>query len=416
VNKKIVGFLLCSLSLGATQTPFMHDWYDGRTTQMKFNFDYNQYDPQLTYTLQKDQPTNSLASISYVNNMVLLEATGTSTGGVGGGGGSLAQMNTMAGIDWAAGHETHIMFTMAIPLLQGSSGLFQSSVTVGLGDFENAFSLYLNNDGAGTEKNLLVTLRGATVGNPAVVLPANITKLNLYRIVVSDKSVGTCTLDFYNGATNTWSVIGAVAQLSDTPDLPVLSTLHLPFSIAAQVVYEINSSLVGTATAQVLTTGWHIMTVGDPYRGSIRTFSAQALQSVFSAETHVMTLQNVGFNNDGGLNNNYVAIKIKSFGASGAHHAYYKMYKNATVNGTSYTSIDANNSVIQQTTTGTYVAGTGTEVFATAYNAKMGTTPLFDSDEPYILVYPGETLTITSQLPFDDSDMISASIVWDELF
>jgi hypothetical protein len=431
MNKKIFFLLTITLRLSASLTPFMHDWYDARQTQMKFDFDYNQYDPQLTYSTVQATSSGTTQVISTdMNGLVDLNVELNEVVPLGTGATSYAQISTAQGIDWASGHETHFMFTFVIPNSNLSTtmeytgsltaetqiGIFDAFDGVGFkvinttstlgGSGTSVFGVFTRNDGIDT-----------TITGTGISLPAGFSfdDLNMYRIVVTDKSTGPITFDVYDGVNNTWYVIYQLTNLQSTLTVPQLRTLKLPLSALAEINFNVVTAggSASSAAAELKTTGWHVMTVGDAYTGAIRRFSTSASASVPAAETQIFTLKNNGIS---GAKTNHVAVKLKGFGASGQHHAIFNMYRNATVTGTSFSNIDIDNSVMQKSTAGTFVSGTGTPVFSTGYNAAIGNVPLFDSDIVTVMMYPGDTLTITSQLPFDVSDQIFASIIWEELF
>jgi hypothetical protein len=244
--------------------------------------------------------------------------------------------------------------------------------------------------------------------------PSNFQDLNLYRIVVSDKATGPITFEFYNGATNTWTIIHQITNNQSTLSLPQLRALQLPLAAACTYAYSISEVFVPTASASLQTTGWHVMTVGDAFVGATRSFSTFSSAVTPSAtESHVMTIQNSGIS---GAKTNHVPVKIKNFGPWSNRLCRFKIYKNATVTGTSFSNVNVNTSVVRSTTTGTYTGGTGTPVFATTYDPLSGDATPFDYSRNSIMMYPGDTLTITSQLPFDTTGQGFATIAWDELF
>jgi hypothetical protein len=403
---------------------------------MKFDFDYNQYDPQLTYSTVQLTNAATSESISYVNDTVQLSvsANGAFPSFNIPQGASYAQISSSAGVDWASGHETHFMFTVEINLSNFSSSVLSGAYTAqtrfgifdatdGLGLVQTitylspastlSFKFFIRNNGTETLTAINGTAPASTISQPAVNV-TSATNLYLYRVVVSDKLTGPITIEFYNGATNTWTVIHQLTNNANTLSLPQLRTLKLPLCVNASLNFPSSNTQIYTGTLQVNTSGWHLMTVGDAFRGATRSFSTFSSAVAASAtESHVLTIQNAGIS---GAKTNHVAANIKNFGPWANRLGRFKIYRNATVTGTSFSNIDVNNSIMQSTTTGTYTIGTGIPVFATTYDPISGDATPFDYIKNSIAMYPGDTLTITSLLPFDTAGQAFATIAWDELF
>ncbi len=296
-------------------------------------------------------------------------------------------------------------------------GIFDENDGIGLGWY------YFHTANFTTSNSLQVFVRknGVTTHFPLNgTSPSDPTKFNEYRIIVTDKVAGIIRFDFYNSVSNQWVVMHTISNAGSLTATQ-LRTLHLPISAT---VTGIKSGLftdsAGTLmNASLQTSGWSVCTKGDIFETKQRAFSKSVTQVVGSPESHLLTLQN---NNTFGVGpkNNWVAIKIKDFLgyslSSDILSCIFKIYKNATVTGATFTQVDPNNSVISTSDVGTYIAGTGTEVYSAVFSAGIGGVLPFNSDEVYIQVSPGETLTITSQLPYNPSANIFTAIRWMELF
>jgi hypothetical protein len=93
-----------------------------------------------------------------------------------------------------------------------------------------------------------------------------------------------------------------------------------------------------------------------------------------------------------------------------------RVYKNATVTGTSFSSVNAATSVTSYSTAGTFVAGTGTLYLVapfSGYSAEKAS--VVHSPFYTLLAYPGDTLTLTVQLPGASATVIGG-IEWTEGF
>lgn len=399
--------------------------YDRRTTQMKFNFDYNQYDSLLTQSLVQHSLAPSAASINYNTNDMLALGINLSSSpfynfltesGV----------STNHGINWKSADETHFVgaaaFTISSPSgagtldinLEQNLGIFDSNNGLGMGINYNPFT---GPSSDRTELKFFIKNNGVTNYYYANgVTPSDITKINLYRIIVTDKSTGPIRFDFYNG--DQWDVMHTFTHAESSLSSMQLRTLQLP--VAAQVKAQsssLNNGSFISVNSILQTSEWQVYSIGDVFETKQRNFSKSLTSTIGSTETHILTLKN---NSTFNTKNNWVAIKIKDFIGYGLNanifSGIFKIYKNATVVGTTFTSVDANNSVVSYSTDGTYTDGTGTEKYSSIFSTAIGTVTSFNADDMYIVVSPGETITITAQLPYTPSGDVFTSIRWAELF
>jgi hypothetical protein len=428
-------FVLPVIAGDTSVTPYLHEWYDARTTQMKFNFDYNQYDYRLTQTAYSTFPIPATNAVSYTSDTVQLSQSAPSAAAFGAG--VLAvQFNTIPSIWWSLGNETHIMFTAAFNVsgvYGGPVASFGSACRMGVFDANDGVGLIYSaavssTPGSGslsspqfgifTRNNGVETVLTSTGLNGTA--PSTPTGLNLYRIVVTEKAEGPIVFEFYNSTTNLWTVIHEISFTTGSRGAtsPFMRTLTLPVCARLDSNVNITASPISlSVNTSINTTSWHVMSVGESFKGGEKPLAAYSgAQSSSLTETHVMTIKNNGLS--GATKTSYIPVKIKDIGTAGSTVTSFQVYKNATVAGTTFANVDTNNSVMQVSATGSevYTVGTGVKVFATTYMPGTGDVPPYTTNEEAIFVYPGETLTITSLLPFDTTGKSFASIMWDELF
>lgn len=136
-------------------------------------------------------------------------------------------------------------------------------------------------------------------------------------------------------------------------------------------------------------------------------------------ETHLLTIRNNTTYNSF-TNNVEVRLIIVTGGTvvTTTDLSIIRIRKNATVTGTSFSNVDAANSVVSFSTAGTYSAGTGTEVLNLP-NCTSGNGPLvvlLPHTIYEIIILPGETLTVTGSSLSGGGETAVCSLGWEELF
>ncbi len=94
----------------------------------------------------------------------------------------------------------------------------------------------------------------------------------------------------------------------------------------------------------------------------------------------------------------------------------FRIYKDATVTGTAFSDVNTTASVTEFSTAGTYTANTGLLLNILPIHTRGNHQSLFMPLDVYsIILYPGETLTLTAQSLSGVVDII-ASLSWCEEF
>ena len=193
-------------------------------------------------------------------------------------------------------------------------------------------------------------------------------------------------------------------QYPNTASTPSIFQPFLP--ITARV-----ENLTGTSVLTLQTASWNGGIIGQPNNNSYRYYQANSQNSLIIRNATV-------FNNQP----NNIMVRCSGVGGSPMNllnNISISLIKNGTITGTSFTNIDPINSVVQiSVTTGTYTAGTGTQVFYTFINslANLGVQDLAP-DSYVVTIAPGETLTvIANQIGSNTPAGYIIGIAWEEQF
>jgi hypothetical protein len=148
-----------------------------------------------------------------------------------------------------------------------------------------------------------------------------------------------------------------------------------------------------------------------------RFFGINNTKSVtLSVETHMLTIQN-GTTFNGQPNTMNLQLQryySSSISATTNRPVILNIYKNATVTGTSFSSVNSN-SITQYSTAGTYSSGTGILLVIQFLWTRAFNPTYIDLVNNNFTVYPGETLTVTI-IDYSGNDTIIAGLNWAELF
>lgn len=158
-------------------------------------------------------------------------------------------------------------------------------------------------------------------------------------------------------------------------------------------------------------------TIGKNY-GQSRTFQYYPGDVTTSGgagnNKYIFTLKNSTTFPIGGVISNKVDVKLNYLAASNksATWTVFRLIKNATLSGTSYSNIDSTNSCIQYDTSGNYVSG-GSEIFVLPLSQQSQELVFFAPNDIEIFLYPGETITVLSDV--SGNSIINVSLLWKEL-
>jgi hypothetical protein len=172
----------------------------------------------------------------------------------------------------------------------------------------------------------------------------------------------------------------------------------------------------------VETASWSAGLVETPSQSSQRYFSAAqptaTTIAATSTETHLLTIQNNTTYN--GFTNVTEARLVFVTGgqvSTSSEAMILNVRKNATVTGTSFTSVNSN-SIMSYSTAGTYTAATGTLVLSvpvgTYGNGPIGV--LIPQATYQVLMEPGDIITVTGTSLSGTGTTAVCSLAWEERF
>jgi len=364
------------------------------------------------YGISSFDTTTSTFAGGFVNSFTSMAIIGTGTGAT-----AFAQLQSIRNIRYRPGHESYGFFTAMFP--NGSAanskqyiGLFDGLNGVAVGYTNTDFSILYRREGVDTiitQANFNGdTLNGA--GASGFVLTTS--NLNVFRI--SYGWLGASPIKFQiidqNGKWITFHEIISNNLVSGptflSPDLP----------LTAQVV-----KTAGASDLRIATPCWSGGVVGEPSAASSRFFSAISLATLLPAagEAHLLTIRN---KNTFQSRPNKVEIRVGSFTGgtvtTAAEVSVIRIRLGATVTGTAFTNVDTANSVMEFSTAGTYIAGTGMQALAIP-NSSTGSGPFvvfLPVADLNIYLLPGQSLTITGESLSGGGNTAITTIGWEELF
>ncbi len=167
------------------------------------------------------------------------------------------------------------------------------------------------------------------------------------------------------------------------------------------------------------TASWNGGIIGSPSTASYRYFQTNnTVSNPAITETHVLTIRNkTNFQSKV----NKIEVRIAAFGGGATNNSNestnMRLRKDATVTGTTFTDIDADNSVMEVSTAGTFSAGTGqTKLIRPTQARGNGPSIEFIPKDVYeITLLPGETATITAVSNSGNSTVLGG-VAWEERF
>lgn len=356
--------------------------------------------------------TQGGGTVTSANSMAVLSTTAAA--------GSIAQLQSNNTIVYRSGHEAYAYFTVAFT----GSFAATSSQFIGPIDYQNGFAVGF--DGA----TFGVTRRTNTVntftpqsqfngdkldGTGASGFTYNPALLNVFRIAYG--YLGSSIIKFQiSNQTGNWITFHTI-PFPNSSSTPSILQPYLP--ITARV-----ENLTGASALKLQTASWNAGIVGQFNTNSFRYFQTNntITPDVGGAETFVLTIRNkTVFNNQP----NKIPIRISAFGGGGLsndgvnHNVNTSRLRlNATVTGTSFSDVSPGNSVVEVSTTGTYTAATGTELLTRPLGSttQSAVIPFIPQGVYDIILLPGNTLTITTQLSQGTNFLVMNGIAWEERF
>jgi len=385
---------------------FNEEIYGTRNDQISIQFQYGVSSADITSTVV------GTGSIQAINSMAVISSGAGTT--------ASAQIQSVDIASYKPGHETDLFFTAFFP--NGSAanstqwiGLFDINNGIAIGFNGTTFSILLRNNAVDTTIPQSSFNGDPLDGTGPSGFVLNTANINVFRIAFG--WLGAAPIMFQiidqNGDWITFHTI----ILSNTIQAPTFSNPILPMT--AQVT-KTNSN---TTDLQIRTASWNAANIiSQQPSPALRDFAVSSSVIALNAtglETHLLTLQNkTTFQSK--PNKIRVTIEIISGGTTSTSFllAQLVLRKNAIVNGLILVDVDSANSVTQYSTSGTYVAGTGSLLLTLPGNA-YGSGPinlLSGTGNIDVFINPGESLTVTGKDLSGGGNTGFASLAWYEQF
>lgn len=330
--------------------------------------------------------------------------------------GAVAGLQSKTAVQYRSGHQADAYFTVAFTGAIAANtkqyiGILSSSDGFGVGYNGTTFGIVLRNNGTDTFIPQS-SFNGDTInGAGSSGFNYNSTLLNVFHIAYG--WLGASIIQFQvMSSSGAWVTFHTI-QYPNSSATPSIANALLP--ISAQV-YDPS----GGHSLQLTTASWNMDIVGIQSNVANRFFSIQNQVPVSgAAEVFVLTIQN---SNTYQSSTNRMNIQLQRYFASnfvtavaGSLPLYINIYKNATVTGTSFSSVNGN-SIAQYSSTGTYTAGTGILMIAQVLNTRGFNPEFIDLLNTNIILYPGETLTMTAISSDGSAINVRGGFNWAELF
>ncbi len=332
--------------------------------------------------------------------------------------GAMSQIESRRALRYRTGHEGYIIFTATFT----TPGMANSTQLMGLFDDDDGAAIGYN----GTEFSILFRRRDdadlfipqscfnydTLDGTGASGFNLNPSMLNIYRI--SYGWLGAAPIKFQVMRTDGVWITFHVIQRPNVSEGTHFKNPILP--IRAEVKNNGN-----TTDIKVRTPSWNAGLAGNFTTPASRFFSKSNTVTVPSTgtEKHVLTLRNKSTFQS---LTNRIEARIAALGGGGTDFSntivIFRLRKNGTITGASYSDIDTDNSIMEFSTVGTYSANTGIETFLIANNT-FGSGPgiqFIPKSEYPIIFLPGETITLTAQILQSTNVPVLGSLSWEELF
>lgn len=398
-------YLSASQFSNSTNAPFVSIYQDlevePRLDALSVQFQYGIPSSILTTTLLN-------GGTATTSNSEAILATSGATGAVAG-------LQSKTNLQYRSGHQADAYFTVAFTGAIAANtkqyiGILSSSNGFGVGYNGTTFGIVVRNNGV---ESFIPqsSFNGDTInGAGSSGFNYNATLLNVFHIAYG--WLGASIIQFQiMSSSGAWITFHTI-QYPNSAATPSIANALLP--ISAQVYDP-----TGGNSLQLKTASWNMDIVGIESNVANRFFGVNNTTTVaINTETHILTIQNENnFNSIANrmnilLQRYYTSLTTNSSFTAGT--IILNIYKNATVTGTSFSSVNSN-SIASFSTAGTYSAGTGTLVVTQIFGARSWNPEFIDLKNLNILVYPGETLTLTITIP-KQSDQVIAGINWAELF
>lgn len=347
----------------------------------------NYIEIMFTYGILTDVVTTSAsgtgAQVTGSSSMAVVEAGTTDTG--------TAKIETIRALRYVPGHESYCYFT--VEFTGGTSA--NSTQWIGLFDDVDGFAVGYN----GTTFSLLY--RANSVDTATAQTSFNIdkldgtgpsgvtldpTKLNIFKISFGWLGAAPVTFSIAK-SDGTWYPFHKL-KLPNTLTTPSLTTPILP--IRAQIVKSTGSTAATNLT--IKSASWSAGQVGSALPINKRTFSTKVIGATVSnsAEGPVISLQSqTTFKS---VTNRNIA-NIVYLSLSSDKRSTFRVIKNASLTGASFTSINTNSAIYVDTSASSFSGGTSKLGVNVAANTSA--TLMIDPTVLVIELLKGDIITIT---------------------
>ena len=318
---------------------------------------------------------------------------------------SSAAIETRDALRYIPGIGARVRFTAIF-----TTGVANSTQIIGVGDDSDGFFFGYN----GTSFGILRRQNGVAFWTPQTSwnmdkfdgtgssgVTLDTTKGNVYSI--DYQWLGFGAIDFMiENPSNGESVVVNRIEYANQNTLPSVFNPTLP--VSAKVTNTTNTSNITLQTPSAMA-----FLEGVPGSVLITMNSISGSKTAITTETAVLTIRNKSIFQ---TKTNRVRIRFDFFSCSadGPKFTTFKVIKNATLTGTSYTSISANTSVVEYDTAGAY--SSGGQTLMTFQCLAESLQILLDSMN--LMLAPGDWITVTASASVGSD--VSVSFSWRELF
>lgn len=373
---------------------------EGRIDDLSVQFQYGIPGSTLNST------TANGGTITNANSLAILATAGAA--------GASALLQSQTNLQYVSGHEADAYFTVAFAgaIASGSTqyiGIFDTANGFAVGFNGTSFGVLIRNNSVDTFIAQSSFNGDKLNGTGTSGFTYQAAKLNVFRIAYG--WLGASIIKFQIMNTNgNWITFHTVQQPNSSAT-PSIANPMLPMS--ASVIDTSGGNLLSLQTAS-----WNMGLVATESNVADRYFMISNQITIPNlTETLLLIIQNkTTFQSKPNKVNVQLSLYMGKTTTTATSTVLFRIYKNATVTGTSYTDVNTNASVTQYSTAGTYTANTGQMLYMLPVqnfsNSFVALPPLGVYN---IILYPGDTLTLTAAA-LSGSVNVLGMLAWTELF
>ncbi len=332
-----------------------------------------------------------------------------------------AKISSLQSVPYYPGHDTYVFFTAVF--FQGGAanstqwiGIFSTQDGAAIGYNGATFSILFRQNGEDTitpQSRFNIDQLNGTGPSGYTINP---TEINVFRIAFGWLGAAPIKYQILTPQ-GTWQTFHQIL-LNNTTNQPTFLNPNLPITMAVANNGNITNVSIGSGS-------WNGGAIQQPTTVSSRFFSFGSFgtTSTPSTQNFVSSFLNpTTFNGS----SNTIQVQIRIFAsvpynsASTPQISLLELYKNATLSGTSYISLNSD-AVLQISPTGSFVSGSGTLVLVYPLTNVGGSQAysnlLLNQNNTIITLNPGDTLTVLIQnITSASSVEIAGNISWQELW